>query len=79
MPDYLLDAELAEIQNVLSAMENKIKYYKANYPYATYELHNMETCNRGVNFVIIRKIIYQQKIKTLIKLSQWKMLVKTTV
>lgn len=44
MPDYLLDAELAEIQNVLSAMENKIKYYKANYSYATYELHNMETC-----------------------------------
>lgn len=53
MPDYLLDTELAEIQNVLSAMENKIKYYKANYPYATYELHNMEACVDELNALIM--------------------------
>ena len=53
MPDYLLDAELAEIQNVLSAMENKIKYYKTNYPYATYELSHMETCVDELNALIM--------------------------
>lgn len=42
MPDYLLDTELVEIRNVRSAMENKIRYYKANYPYATYEISHMK-------------------------------------
>ncbi len=53
MPDYLLDVELAEIQNVLSAMENKIKYYKANYPYATYTISHMETCVDELNELIM--------------------------
>ncbi len=53
MPDYLLDVELAEIQNVLSAMENKIKYFKANYPYASYEIHNMIICVDALNELIM--------------------------
>lgn len=59
MPDYLLDAELAEVQNVLSAMENKIKYFEANYPYATYELHNMEICVDELNALIIDLNCYE--------------------
>ena len=53
MPDYLLNVELAEIQDVLSAMENKIKYFKEKYPYATYEISHMEICVDELNTLIM--------------------------
>ena len=43
------DIELADVQQVISALEEKIDWYKANYSYATYEISEMETALRVLN------------------------------
>ena len=43
------DIELADVQQVTSALEEKIDWYQANYPYATYEISEMETALHVLN------------------------------
>ena len=45
MTEYFIpnDIELADVQRVVEVLEEKLKWYKANYPYAKYEISKMET------------------------------------
>ena len=36
------DIELADVQNTISALEEKLEFWKSNYPYATYEISQMK-------------------------------------
>ncbi len=40
---FYTDVELADIQEAIGALMERLEYYKANYPYATYEIDRMET------------------------------------
>jgi hypothetical protein len=39
---YSTDIELADIQQTVSLLTEKLNHYKANYPYAIYEINRME-------------------------------------
>ena len=39
---YSTNIELADVQQTVSLLIEKLNYYKANYSYATYEINRME-------------------------------------
>jgi len=43
MPDYLVDVDIDQLMSVYNTVENKIKYYETNIPYAKDEISDMET------------------------------------
>ncbi len=45
MAEYIIPTgiELADVQNTICVLMEKLKWYKENYPYATYEINRMET------------------------------------
>lgn len=43
MAEYFIpDVELADIQSTEAMLREKLEHYKKNYPYATYDISNME-------------------------------------
>ena len=36
------DVELADVQDTVAVLEEKLEYWKKNYPYATKEIYDME-------------------------------------
>ena len=44
MEEYIIptDIELADVQNTICVLMEKLKWYKENYPYATYEIKRMK-------------------------------------
>ena len=43
MAEYFIpDIELADIQNTETMLREKLEHYKKNYPYATYDISDME-------------------------------------
>ena len=44
-----VDVELADVQNTVSVLEEKLRFYKEQYPYALVEIQNMEIALRVLN------------------------------
>ncbi len=49
MLDYLDDVSLADVQSVEDCLTRKLRYFKANAPYAYYEISNIETALEVLN------------------------------
>ena len=49
--DFIMgtDIELADVQQTVDALTEKLEWYKTNYPYATYEISNMEIALQVLN------------------------------
>ncbi len=39
---FTTEIELADVQQTVSVLEEKLNWYKTNYPYATYEISRMK-------------------------------------
>ena len=51
MEEFIIstDIELADIQQTIAVLNEKLNHWKMNYPYATYEINKMETALEVLN------------------------------